>query len=76
LDNRLYVSLAWTLSEPTVETVQRIRNALEPAEKPGSKDRRGHLKMQVAAVKVKIGNVVHVINLKAKEPLTDDGEGS
>jgi hypothetical protein len=61
-----HVSLAWSLTEPSSETKRAIEEALEKAgygTEIKVKDQQEPLKMEVKEIKVKIGNVVHIIEL-------------
>ncbi|CCX30746.1 Similar to hypothetical protein [Tuber melanosporum Mel28]; acc. no. XP_002840370 [Pyronema omphalodes CBS 100304] len=61
-----HVSLAWSLTKPSSETKRAIEEALEKAgygTEIKVKDQQGPLKMEVKEIKVKIGNVVHIIEL-------------
>ncbi|KAI5815452.1 hypothetical protein BZA77DRAFT_315811 [Pyronema omphalodes] len=61
-----HVSLAWSLTEPSSEAKRAIEEALEKAGYGSEikvKDQQDPLKMEVKEIKVKIGNVVHIIEL-------------
>lgn len=50
-----HISLAWTLSEPSTEDKQRVRNI--------SLEKLVHLKIRFDSIKAKIGNVIHSLKL-------------
>lgn len=67
-----HVSLAWSLKKPSDETMQKMENAIMGEECCGKKiitlkGRPQRMAMDVETIKVKIGNVVHAVELNKKE---------
>lgn len=65
-----HVSLAWSLSEPGKDTSNQVIEALMKSGGCGEgilgKGEKEGVKLQVDAVKVKIGNAVHIVELGNK----------
>ncbi|RPB14385.1 hypothetical protein P167DRAFT_484854 [Morchella conica CCBAS932] len=67
-----HVSLAWSLKKPSDETMQKMEKAIMGEECCGKKiitlkGRPQRMTMDVETIRVKIGNVVHAVELNRKE---------
>ena len=71
-----HVSLAWSLTEPDKNTKARVFEALKKHacwDKIFGKREVERLKLVIDAIKVKVGNVVHIIELGKKEKQGEAG---
>lgn len=62
LDANFHVSLAWGLQKPSQATTDAVMRALAV-----QREKIAALKMGVRVLKVRVGNAVHVVQLKREE---------